>query len=683
MTFSTNKESGFSLLEVLISFVIILVSVVSLVGLYRYYITSESDSLVRNNAFLLMETKLDDLRTFDSIDDYNKIANDQGGRILAGDKKEYGGYFYSLHWTATDNLFSGSIVNSKNITVKVSWSSSNGNTQLFELNSIISRFFPADQKQLTLNSKSSSQMPKVPYSPGAVPDVVSITIDSQNNIKQETTKPLPAVENKEGSIQTQFETITYDSSSTTQVKSDFKTISCSCTTNGTADTLLPAYPYMTDSNYLYWRIGDLATKNIGAVADNKQPDLCNVCCLNHFDGDNASFINYFNQLNKNAKKYNYTWSSSSDFVSSGTYVDSCRLLRLDGYYKPMPDWNLIKLVVMSSAFLTDTNNVTIYQNYIKEVVKEYIDSLKSGNPFSPQEFSAYAGGNGTNVYMKVGDTPIQLIARGIFVDILSPNSTSYSSPSQLSLSDINTGDNNFLTKVPFYDINMTLLSQWSSGNANIAGVSNESIKSLSSTDSNYYGVYRRGYVTPIATTTDAGIAITASAYQGNSSVAAYQYSSSLPEKAVSPFERNNGKSGSLNVVIGNSNDPSKVSIIGKIYCYDQTTTGNDKNIKTSIVDCKQNNTNKLTEIAIAGTGAACQLETVKNETSYLLYNCQVTPEVPATVTITSVPSGFAENPTSVNLIYHTATPDTVGGCFNVYNQNISLSSVPQTCPHNP
>lgn len=209
------------------------------------------------------------------------------------------------------------------------------------------------------------------------PDVISVSLDSKGT-KQETTKPLPKVANSGGSIQSQFSTITYDTTSNTQVQSDFNTISCSCTITGSsASSALPAYPYMTDTNLLYWKIGSSVSKPTATVANN-QPTLCSVCCTNHFDGvsnQNSKFINYYNQLNRNASKYSYNGSYTP--VTSGNYIDSCRLLRIDGYYKPMPDWNLVKLNVMSASFLSDTTNVTRYQEYIKYVVKEYVTLMKS------------------------------------------------------------------------------------------------------------------------------------------------------------------------------------------------------------------------------------------------------------------------------------------------------------------
>ena len=38
------------------------------------------------------------------------------------------------------------------------------------------------------------------------------------------------------------------------------------------------------------------------------------------------------------------YNSSIPAVTSGDYIGSCRLLRIDGCYKLMPDWNMVKLL---------------------------------------------------------------------------------------------------------------------------------------------------------------------------------------------------------------------------------------------------------------------------------------------------------------------------------------------------
>lgn len=698
MKLLAKKQSGVALLEVLIAFIIVTVSMVALYQLHSKYIQTEISSSARLSALHLAQSKLDDLRTFssltsttsaanDGLPSYDGMDDDVGGTLAAG-SHAVGNFNYDLHWLVSPA--SGG----NDITVIVSGTN---NTEQIQLSGYIARIEKISEDRLTNTSTVNNIKPIVNYVSGAAPDVISIELDDEGT-KQETTKPLPEVANNGGSISSKFSTITYDSGNT-QVESDFNTISCSCTYTSDNTSYLPAYPYLTDTDLLYWKVGSSISKKRGTVANN-QPTLCSVCCENHFDNasnESSSFVNYYNQFNRNAGKYNNSGSSLSA-AANGSYIDSCRLLRIDGYYRPMPDWNLVKLNVMSASYLSDTNNVAQYQAYIKDVVTSYIElaqsvtwgdssdnrshfglALNKIDTSTIPTFSAWLQSHNystTALTMTLGDTPIQLIARGIFIDLLNTVDTNGDATS-VNASELDLNDSALLKKVPFYDINMTLLSRWTSASAAVS-VANEVIKTLDSSDTDYYGVYRRGYITPVSVTASGGVNITAEAYQGNSSVAAYQYSKNNTEIAVSDFESNYARSGSINITVSSSAvSDGTVSIIGKIYCYDAKNNG-------GTASCKQGQTNYLSNISIQGTAASCQLESVANETSYLLYNCKVTP--PATnsrVSVSTSATGFIVNPSSardLSLELNGTTSPVTGKCFNVYSNSIT-DPLPTTCPY--
>ena len=135
MKLSQMKNKGFSLLEVLIAFAIIMISIVSLVSLHRFYIRSEINASVLNGAVILAQSKLDDLRTFDSVAAsggivaYENIGTDGGGTIT--DPQTIGSYKYNLTWSVSNSdltavasaadLAELDIFPLKNVRVTVSW----------------------------------------------------------------------------------------------------------------------------------------------------------------------------------------------------------------------------------------------------------------------------------------------------------------------------------------------------------------------------------------------------------------------------------------------------------------------------------------------------------------------------------------------------------------------------------
>lgn len=763
-----GKQRGFSLLEVLIAFVIIMVSVVSLVGLHRFYMKSEINSAMLNGAMQLAETKLDDLRSFDSIaasgsvTAYENIDTDKGGVIASG-ANPVGKYNYNLTWNVTNSDLTGftipsdnTIYPSKNVTVNVSWINSDGNNRSISLNGVVSSIVSVDSGQITNSSVASGVNPKVNYTPGAAPDVISISLGNQ--LKQETTKPFPKVTstqgNKGSSITVNFQNITYNSTNNTQVLVDTSTVSCDCKFSDaysggsvSKNTTLPAQPKLT-SGLLYWEsqkeIKDkwgvytysaLTPDKYSTNATQSQTTTCDACCENHFKGKGVTLQDYFNPLNYNdTNKYDKTLTS----VSSGDYVDSCRVLRTDGYYSRLlteakytdggtlasvvnyhygqllPDWNLVKLNIMSYDFLSKSKNQESYVKYVKYVIGKYVKfqkenagslanisnlsstsvSNKSGSgTYYIQSFKEWLPGNAVSG----GDTTIdvnadtlnsyQLIARGIFIDLL-PSSwlDSISINTDGSISD---GD---LQKVSFNDVNLTLLVRWSPerGGSSIAYVSNDDIKTMntSSYDSAYYGVYKRGELTVPKKNAGAQI-ITAKAFRGNSSISAYQGSDGK-EFGVTSYDNNTDEqiTSSLNVTVGTVLPSDKVTISGRVYCYSRTatdkTTGNKTTTVYGVDACSASDFSLIDQPTIANStdpSATCYLYPDITSSAYRKLECTVLKGASfglnftkggASLTGSSSPYAIKPHPITFLSTYTATTSDST--CIQVYDQNISTTN---------
>lgn len=695
------KQQGIGLIEVLVAFVIVATSAVALVGLQNHFMQTEDESTSREIAMHLAETTLDELRTFDSIntapgsDAYQDIATNS-----AGTSQTIGttGRTYTTTWAVTNRFFTTptpTLPEQKDVNVVVTWRDREGASRSISLFGVISPKISLDASSgLASGSAAAGLKPKVIYTPGVAPDVVSISLG--NGSKQETTKPLPTVSNSGGSIQVQFDTVTYNSASNTQVLADTLTLSCSCSfESGTKSTALPAEPTLIDG-LLYWRsptTDQYVLKKWGSSANNQQSSLCGVCCEQHFDrytDANGLFSDYYNRLNLPSSKYN----ASLTAVTSGNYIDSCRLLRLDGYYRPMPDWNLVKLVVVSSDFLRNTANQTSYQNYIKYVVKAYVELQQAGDwpthnstlisdytKTNILSFSSWlaisgnaaAGGDITTTVDidKNAATPVskQLIARGIFVDVMSDS----------WVDALNTSDADYLTKVPFYDVNMTLLSQWSSSDTSVATVYSEPIKTLTDADSDYYGVYKRGYLLDDQT---GSTSISVSAFQGNSSVAAYQNSNNTPEMAISAYDNTKALTDTLTVTVGGTVTPDTVTVSGSLYCLDQTTsttgTGNNKTTIYSAIACATNGNNKTFDVlTITSSNATCTLSAVNSTASpaYRPFSCTTTKGAAFDITVGGSASGYTvfPSPKAVALDPASTATSVQIGCINVYQTTLDTN----------
>ena len=632
-------QKGFGLLEILITLVVLGVGIVGLVAMSKSALTVSQDGRRYETAMRLAESKLDEFRNFNGVVSatapltaYNQIASASAAVTLSGEA-------YSVGWTVTNQYLNGSTWQNvapagyrlsypgrKAITVNVGWTDSEGQARTLQLAGNVSPIESLSSSQLDGGLNTARQGPKVNYTPGVAPDVISVELGDGN--KQETSKPLPTVTSKDGLVGklVQFETVTYKPAAggnTQQVLQDLASVSCSCSYGSSVNAYLPGQAILTDSNLLYWSVGSQVTKQTGILNSSvkDQPTLCTSCCKNHFDGSGSSFDQFYSPLHTNRQRYN----SSLTSVNSGDYVDACRFVRLDGYYRPLPEWNLIKVIVTSADFLAKTANQTSYQNYIKYVVTTYITWQKNtlnwtanptATPPTITEFAdwlpanAAAGGDTTTkVTMSTGTA--QLIARGIYVDVLSPT--------YLAALDLTSQD--LLARVPFQDINLTMLAEWSlvplSGQltgsvSDYVGVTNETVKTVVDLNNYYFGSYSRGYLSAKKSTKDASNVLQSASIK----VTAYQGNSGITASLISPVDQSEAKSASMPVAIDTSAQTvPTLTVSGRIECLEKVS-----NKDPSPTACNKNTFNGLS-VTTTTTGATCRIDKPQANNQPATYVC--------------------------------------------------------------
>ena len=635
-----KRQKGFGLFEILVTLVVLGVGVVGLVVLSKSALTASQDGKRYEVAMRLAESKIEEFRNFNSLVTATAPLTAYAAITSGNATKSQSGDSYTLVWTVTNQYWNGStsawqntapagyLLNypgRKQINTTVSWTNSEGATLSVALIGYASPTESLTAGQLKGGLDTARTGPKISYNPGVAPDVISI--DLGNGSRQETSKPSPTVVAKNNTVgkEVQFETVTYqpaNQGNTQQIQQDISSVSCTCTYGSTLNAYLPGQAYSTATNQLYWKVGALQSKQTGTVGNN-QPALCTSCCKDHFDGSGGSFTSYYAPLNTSRQRYN----SSLSLASSGSYIDACRFVRLDGYYRPLPDWNLVKVIVTTSDFLAKPANQVSYQNYIQYVVKTYIDWQKqtlnwtsSTTAAAPtiSEFDAWlqtpanvAAGGDASTGITVSTGTRQLIARGIYVDILNP----------AYLTGIDTSVTGYLAKVPFQDINLTMLAEWSmtplSGQltgavTDYATISNEPVDTIVDLNNYYFGSYSRGYLATKKSTKDASqnlqaVKVKATVYQGNSGITA---------TLISPQDQSQALSTELAVKIdsGTVTQPL-LTVTGKVQCLEKT-----KNNDPTPIACKKNVFNNLS-MNTSTSGATCQIDKPSSDNQTAIYTC--------------------------------------------------------------
>ncbi|MFC6670998.1 type IV pilus modification PilV family protein [Marinobacterium aestuariivivens] len=520
------RVSGFTLIEVLISLVIAVIGITALLQLQGVFLQSASDAEKRAAAAALAEKKFEELRSFENTSGYNLIGSASAGTsstesIVVGSSS----IDYAIDWsdvTPWTSSGSASISNSeyKEITINVSW---DNNESSLAMSSIIAKIDP-NLSGLIEKSGFGGDLPDVEYTPGAAPEVIAV--DLGNGLKRETSKPLPEVTQKGTSNIVKFEIVTYDTENYRQVTEDFLSVNCICQLSSTpgsgyeaSKTVFNQDTQSIDVEYPT----SFTTKPVGTVynsgATNDQPNICVRCCRDHHDSDggtensyrwywpgqgDASVATYFHTAGTYSGDHKHFYSTDGTTYTEASaepqkrYLENCRFKRVDGIYRLMQDWRMVDITTMPSNFLASGSQGNAdYTTYIASVAEAVLETAASNNEKLGDTLPNVAKPTGRDLVSgAMGSvftgSQTQLLARTIYVDPLTVSevSTINNIKNQVESS----GSGSWLDKVPFYEINATLLANWEPGDATIADVENDPVITITDPDNDYYGSYERGLV---------------------------------------------------------------------------------------------------------------------------------------------------------------------------------------------
>lgn len=689
-----KKQKGFGLLEILITLVLLGVGVAGLVSLAKGMLGTAREGGRYEIAMRLAESKLDEFRNFNEVRTatppltaYKDIVTGSGSQSLSNDS-------YGVNWTVTNQFLNGGVWSTtqpatylydyperKLIVVTVTWNDNGGDSRFLQLAGAISPTGSFTSEETGDGLVKPRENPTVDYTRGSVPDVVAVALGNGSN--KETSKPLPHISGGSSSSRTiQFDTATYQTIGTgsqRQSVQDTATVYCSCTfSSGTGTAYLPARPYYIESDDLqYWKSGAQLSKSVGGLKGNanQQETLCSTCCSEHYDVSTQGFAGYYAPLNTSRGRYQAS-GASLVAASTGDYQDACRFIRIDGFYRPAPDWRLASLTSFSASFLNDATNLANYQAYVVYVVTEHAkwqktafagatDSSWSAPNSSPaiQSFNSWlaanrAGDSTTTLSASIGSR--QLISRGIYVDIMPP--------SYLNDEVFEGGVTEpILAKIPFQDVNMTLLSEWSSSDTNKGTVTSQPIATIVDPDNNYYGTYSRGVLTAKSTTfsgtppADSPITITVKSYQGNSGVVG---SPVLPEDVTAAM---------TSTMLVSIQDQPIASIHGIVECLQLKTTGNGNGLKNTSVSCDA--TSIGLTVGVNNANVTCQVLDL-GKPAKPNYSCSGVPGSSFTLTLSK--SGYQITPASQTFTLP-ASGTSVGGCVMMVQETL-LNASPAPTP---
>jgi len=488
-----------SLIEVLLAIVIFVVGMLALAQLQTNLTRSSADASMRTVAGDIAEEAMEGMHNYQSISPATGISAYDDIK-----DKQYtvarGGVDYSVKVNVQDYYFLNDRTNVsttpptgavdsdfKSVGINVSWSSAefqNGNGGLLSnrlgsggiaINDIVPALPALGSIKTGEQSTDTNSSPPVAYTPGAPPDYAPIQLDS--NTFKESSKPVPEIRRKGDLVETWLDVVTYRKTQTDTSylrREEFVSISCECTLHAPSgsgsDGRLPTL--WTGAEYA---AGAKVGKPYGTSASNQQSQYCDVCCRDHHDtgGGTGSYKPSM---------------SSSEFISGGafdgdhphysrdkdgnltlatndgdTYLEACRLVRKDGFFRVAQDFDLEAQSVFPENYLNDPSEVSAYSSYVSSAVSDHFENGTTPLVDNSLPYDGRDAQNPSPLPTASGADSQQLRSRGIYVDQVTPalqanidncfgagNRADCGAPQAASVLEL----------YPFFDVQLTYLGRW-------------------------------------------------------------------------------------------------------------------------------------------------------------------------------------------------------------------------------
>lgn len=362
--FLHKKTNGFSLIEVLLAVAIMSFGLLALASLQNSLMRSSANSKAQSVALSLAKDKLEDLRAYQDTAAYRALTDGtdtpDSDSATAG-TQAFGGITYGRTWTinrygynAGTTLFVGPLTDTgalpttyasnnefKTISVNVSWVDATGATIPVVVEDVISSLSPTDSAALgKLQGIVRPRGPEVIMTnPGLEAGVIPIALGADSATAATNPKPEVISQGSNSSVvETRYDVLTYANINLTNVTAQQRVetavLGCRCTRGtGIQVGFRPTYW----NGFRYVPPVTFPTMPV-SVADTSvtQSARCTACCRDHHDPSTAPGPKYDARRNSHD---HYLSSDLATIVTSSAYNESCRLIRVDGFFRTAVDSN--------------------------------------------------------------------------------------------------------------------------------------------------------------------------------------------------------------------------------------------------------------------------------------------------------------------------------------------------------
>lgn len=355
------------MIEVMISIVVLGFGLLALAALQTSVIRSSSETKAQTIALQLAKDKIEDLRSFQNLAGYKAVTSSTANETLNDASGNLSNVNFTRSWVVERFAYrpsTGAFVSVtpltgdtptggtpaiyvadneyKTIAVTVTWTDANGVAQSVRLNDAIGAISPGDGAKVVLNNANTSQARKpqvLIYDPGATGGVIPIAVG--NNSSTAASNPTPVVKGKNNDIaETLFEVLTYAGTSgnvLAQSRVETAVVGCTCSTaNAPVATTARGYRPTYWNGYRYTPPTATTDKpTAGWTGVSTESDRCTACCRDHRDPTGVTGAKF--DPWRTTHDHYLRSGSTLTLANTGSYNESCRLIRVDGFFRVAAD----------------------------------------------------------------------------------------------------------------------------------------------------------------------------------------------------------------------------------------------------------------------------------------------------------------------------------------------------------
>jgi hypothetical protein len=522
-----KSQKGFSLIDAMISAVVLAVGLLALAALQANVSRNAADARARSQIAAFVEEVVERQRAFGVSSDFAAVPEDalwtDAEEAAVGINAGVTGFnleLSSVHYDGRSGGFVTPVLAGlkpsdpqyKLLHSVATWTDASGQARRFYLASILSpRTLSSSSLSYgtpTSGGDSGLALPRIRRLTSSVEVPGMIPIATGADSKTAATNPKPNV----GQTKTSFDVLTYQSnvkcvaSGTTacveiQQKVETAIVQCQCTTGVTlteARVLYPQWPaYWNGYRYKLYTpkiAADPPGKNKATgPSPNKanQDPLCTECCRDHHDGTSGPTHVKFDPFRTSAHDHYKIVSGKLVLAEDGDdYLEACRMIRVDGFWRTAQDMKLDHFGLLRTATLNtrdhglpspdsattlpdDIDATAAYQDFAKTLLKS--NYVPEQTPISAD--TLYKAEVIDKVMLDLlainRPEPIDeryLHARGLYVDHIEPEvETAIQNAYDNCPDDVTNKEECVLPLLAFTSINLTEVAYYAAGLETVPG----------------------------------------------------------------------------------------------------------------------------------------------------------------------------------------------------------------------